>query len=190
MPIPRLKLDDTALLVIDVQQRLLPTLADRERLLNNCAVLLAMAEVLELPVIVTEQNPGGLGRTAEPLLEAMPEQTVLIEKTRFSAAVDDVIRTLQMRQRSSVLIAGIEAQVCVLQTALDLLAGGWPVFLCSDAISAGQRDQIAPALERVRQAGGIVTGVLSAMYELMADSTHPAFRRCLELAKSVDQGVQ
>ena len=190
MPTARLKTDRTILLVIDVQVRLLPTLADRERLLNNCTVLLRMAEALRLPVIVTEQNPGGLGRTAEALLEAMPEQAEVVEKTRFSAAVDEVLRIMHEKQRSTVLMAGIEAQVCVLQTALDLLAGGKSCFLCSDAISAGQRDQIAPALARVSRAGGVVTGVLSAMYELLADSTHPAFRRCLELAKSVDKGDQ
>ncbi len=189
MPIPRLKIDDTALLLIDVQERLLPTLADRDRMLNNCSVLLRMADVLDLPVLVTEQNPNGLGRTAAQLRDAFPENTVVIEKTRFSAAVDDVVKALQDRQRSTVLITGIEAQVCVLQTSLDLLAAGRLCFLCSDAISAGQRDQIAPALDRIRTAGGVVTGVLSAMYELMADSTHPAFRQCLELAKSVDQGV-
>jgi len=185
MPIPRLRTDDTAVLIIDVQQRLLPTIAARDRVVGNCAVLLRMAGELELPVIVTEQYPKGLGPTADGVRAAMPADAELIEKTRFSAMVDAVAGRLKQWQRGTVLLGGLEAQVCVLQTVLDLQAGGWQCFLASDAISAGQSDQVAPALDRMRQAGAIVTGVLSAMYELMGEAGHGSFRPCLELAKSI-----
>lgn len=188
MPIPRLRIDNTAVLVIDVQERLLPTIAARQRVEHNCAVLLQLAGTLGLPAIVTEQYPRGLGHTAEAVRRAMAESCALIEKTRFSALVDDVTSRLQQWQRSTVLIGGLEAQVCVLQSVLDLQAGGRQCFLASDAISAGQVDQVAPAFERMRQAGAIVTGVLSAMYELMGDSRHEGFRACLELAKMVKSG--
>ncbi len=183
VPIPRLSLNDTALLVIDVQERLLPTIADRQRLVTNCAILLQMAGVLDLPYLFTEQYPTGLGRTADEVTAAMPDPSRRIEKTRFSAVIDLVDEHLHTWRRTNVLICGIEAHVCVLQTVLDLQATGRQAFVCSDAVSASKPDQIGPALDRMKRAGAIVTGVLSAMYELLADARHPQFQSCLKLAK-------
>ncbi len=183
VPIPRLSPDDTALLVIDVQERLLPTIADRQRLITNCAILLQMAGVLNLPYLVTEQYPTGLGRTADEDTAAMPDPSRRIEKTRFSAVIDLVDEHLHTWRCTNVLICGIEAHVCVLQTVLDLQAAGRQAFVCSDAVSASQPDQIGPALDRMKRSGAIVTGVLSAMYELLADARHPQFQSCLQLAK-------
>lgn len=185
MVVPRLRIDETALVVIDVQERLIPTIVRAERLVKHCAILLRLADELKLPYLVTEQYPKGLGRTVDEVAGVMPDPSRRIEKTRFSAAVDLVVSQLRRWRRSSVLVAGIEAHVCVLQTVLDLQEAGWQSFVVSDAVSASQADQVAPALARMRQAGAIETGVISAMYELMGDSTHASFRRCLELAKAV-----
>lgn len=187
MPIPRLRLDDTALLVVDVQEKLMPTIVDRDKLTNNCAILLRMADELDMPYVVTEQYPRGLGRTVDAVARAMADQSRRIEKTRFSACVDLVHQQLTRWRRGTVLICGIETHVCVLQSVLDLQGTGRQCFVCTDAISSSQRDQIAPALGRMQQAGAILTGVMSAMYELMGDAAHPAFRGCLELAKAVQQ---
>ncbi len=185
VPIPRLSPNDTALLVIDVQERLLPTIADRQRLITNCAILLQMAGVLDLPYLVTEQYPTGLGRTADEVTAAMPDPSRRVEKMRFSALIDLVDEHLHTWRRPNVLICGIEAHVCVLQTVLDLQATGRQAFVCCDAVSASQPDQIDPALDRMKRSGAIVTGVLSAMYELLADARHPQFQSCLKLAKSL-----
>lgn len=185
MPIPRLRLDDTALLVIDVQERLIPTIVDADRVIENCALLLRMAHELGIPAIVTEQYVKGLGRTVEGVSSALADQAARIEKTRFSAAVDLVIETLQAQRRGTVLICGLEAHVCVLQTVLELHAGGRQCFVVTDAVSAAQREQMPFAFERMQKAGAVMTGVVSAMYELLEDSTHPSFRACLELAKAV-----
>ncbi len=187
MPIPRLHPDDTALLVIDVQERLVPIIGDRDRLTTNCAVLLRMADALELPYLVTEQYPRGLGRTVEEVSAAMTDRSQRIEKTRFSAAIDLVLEQFQTWRRQRILVAGIEAHVCVLQTVLDFQQRGLQCFLCRDAISASQPDQIEPALDRMVRAGAVSTNVIGAMYELMGDATHPAFPVCLQLAKHVMQ---
>jgi nicotinamidase-related amidase len=187
MPIPRLRIEDSALLVIDVQDRLMPIIADRDKLISNCAILIQMAEQLEIPYLVTEQYPRGLGRTVEEVAGAMADKSRRIEKTRFSADVDVVREELHRWNRRSVLVCGVEAHVCVLQTVLDLHAGGRQCFVCADAISASQRDQIPFAIQRMQRAGAVITGVLAAMYELLGDSTHPAFPTCLDLAKSVKQ---
>ncbi len=163
----------------------MPTIGDRDRLINNCAILLQMAGVLRIPYLVTEQYPAGLGRTVDEVTSAMGDPSRRVEKTRFSAAVDVVMDELKGWHRPNILICGIEAHVCVLQTVLDLHDRGFQTFICSDAISASQPDQIAHALKRMQKSGSIVTGVLSAMYELMEESTHEAFKSCLELAKSL-----
>lgn len=160
----------------------MPSIHESERLVRNCSILMRMADALGLPTIVTEQNPQGLGATVPALAQHMGERHA-ITKTRFSACVDDVVAQLEAANRSTVLICGIEAHVCVLQSVLDLAARGRQVFLVSDAISCGQPDQLPWAFERMQGAGAIVTGIVSAMYELMHDSTHPAFRTCLGLAK-------
>ena len=117
----------------------------------------------------------------------MSDRSRRVEKTRFSSLVDVVDERISGWRRSTVLICGIEAHVCVLQTVLDLQASGRQSFLCTDAISSSQRDQLEPAYDRMTAAGAVRTGVMSAMYELLADASHPAFRSCLELAKAVEQ---
>lgn len=185
MPIPRLKPDNTALLVIDVQERLMPTIVDRERVIGNAANLLRMARALAIPGLVTEQYVKGLGRTVEPVTAVMADASWRVEKTQFSALVDLVDESLTNWNRANVIVCGVEAHVCVLQTVLDLQATGRQAWFCTDAISASQPGQIPYAFERMSRAGAVPTGVLSAMYELMADSTHPQFKACLDIAKKV-----
>lgn len=187
MSIPRLRAEQAALLVIDVQERLMPAIVERDRVIRNCGILLRMAAALEIPYLVTEQYPRGLGRTVDAVAKAMTDQSRRIEKTKFSACIDLVHEQLLAWRRGSVVVCGVETHVCVLQTTLDLLSTGRQVFVITDAISASQRDQIAPALDRMARSGAILTGVMSALYELLGDSTHPAFRTCLDLAKTIIQ---
>ena len=158
MPVPRLTPETSALLVIDVQERLMPTITDRDRLIRNCAVLLRMAAELGVPSLVTEQYVQGLGRTVEEVTRAMPDPSWRVEKTQFSAYVDLLGERLAQWRRPHVLIAGIEAHVCVLQTVLDLQDAGYLTFVCTDAVSASQRDQIVPAFERMQAAGAVPHG--------------------------------
>lgn len=185
MPIPRLCPASTTLLVIDVQERLMPTIAAAPRVEANCAILARAAGVFGMPVICSEQYVRGLGHTVPPVREALPKGSMVVEKTRFSALTDEVRAALQSTGRPNVLVCGVEAHVCVLQSALDLLASGWRVFHATDAISSGQRDQVEPALRRIETAGGVPTGTLGAMYELAGDAAHPSFRDLLALAKLV-----
>ena len=187
MPVPRLRIDEAALLLIDMQEKLMPTIADVERVTHNSVALLKVAEILGIPYMVTEQYPKGLGRTVEVIAGAMEDQSRRIEKTRFSAAVDIVLEQLHAWRRPSVIICGVEAHVCVLQSVLDLQAAGRECFVCIDAVSAGQREQVPWALRRMERAGAVITGVLSAVYEMLVDSDHPSFKACLEHAKGLKQ---
>jgi len=115
----------------------------------------------------------------------LSKSTPVYTKTRFSAYTSDVAAQLRTLNRSQILVCGIEAQVCVLQTVLDLAAHGRQPFLVTDAISATDASQIAPAFRRMEHANAMATGTLSAMYELLQDATHPHFKACLELAKRI-----
>ncbi|MFN5497868.1 MAG: isochorismatase family protein [bacterium] len=185
MPIPRPTLDRAALLVIDVQEKLLPTIHDADRVVANCAAALRLAQALGLPAIVTEQYTKGLGHSAPVIREAAAGHARVFEKTRFSALTPEVDALLSAKRCDDVLIAGVEAHVCVAQTVLDLLATGRQPYLLLDTISAGQVDQIAPALRRLEKAGAVPTGVLAAAYELLGDAAHPQFRAVLGIVKTL-----
>lgn len=187
MSIARLRADETVLLIIDVQERLLPSLIEADRLVSHCAFLGQVAGVMGLPTLVTEQYVKGLGRTSAAVLEAVPRAT-LVEKTRFSGYVPAVAAWLEASGRRSVLLCGAETHVCVLQTALDLLANGYQTFVISDAVTCGEADQHSRALERMSQAGAITTGCVSATYELLGDAASPRFRECLPLVKKLRAG--
>jgi len=182
MPIPRLRLEHAALLLIDVQEKLMPTIVDADRMVRGCVLAARMAGVLGMPAILTEQNPRALGGTVDALKRELGACQP-IEKMRFSAWVPEVRQRLDAAGRSQAIICGIEAHVCVLQTVLDLQAAGLESFLISDAVSAGQASQIPRAIDRMQRAGAVVTGLVSAMYELIADASHPSFRACLPIAK-------
>ncbi len=183
MAIPRLQLDTTALLVIDVQERLIHTIHQHELLIARCKALVGAATILKMPIIVTEQYVKGLGRTVPQIAETFPPNTPVFEKQSFSALTPNVLDLLRSLGRPHLLICGIEAHVCVLQTVLDGCAQGIQTFHLTDAISSGQPDQIDPAFRRMERAGSVPSGVLSALYELMGSCDHPGFREVLPFAK-------
>ncbi len=185
MPTPRLRPEETVLLVVDIQSRFAGSIQGWESLVANAAVVCRAAAALGVPAIVTEQNPRGLGHTVPEIAAAVAPGTPVFTKTRFSSVTPEVQSALGALHRGSVLVVGIEAHVCVMQTTLDLLAGGRQPFLCTDCISAGQASQVAPAFRRMERAGAVPTGALSAIYELLGDAAHPQFKACLEMVKGL-----
>lgn len=182
---PRLTPANACLVVIDLQQRLMPTIADASAVATNAALFMRAVGLFGLPIAMSEHYVKGLGPTIDPVLQALPSDAMRFEKTRFSAVLGPLTAWLSSHGRTEVLLCGIEAHVCVLQTALDLRARGLTPYLLTDAISAGQAQQIAPAFRRMEACGCVPTGCLSAMYELAGDATNPHFKGMLDLAKAV-----
>ena len=178
----RLRREETVLLVIDVQEKLLPVMLEAERVARNCALLITAARRLGIPIAVTEQYPARLGPTVDPLRDALGEFAP-IEKLRFSALVPPVEELLQESGRRTILLAGIEGHVCVLQTALDLLEAGYTVFGVSDAISSRQAWNRASGCERMRLAGAIPSSTESAIFELLGEAGTPDFKALQPLIK-------
>jgi nicotinamidase-related amidase len=178
MPVPKLvRAADSALVIIDVQERLAAVMPSREALLRGAGILLEAAARLAVPVIYTEQYPKGLGPTAPELLAKLPAGAVRVEKTAFSAC-----GALPL-ERHQVVLAGMETHVCVLQTALELAAAGHEVFVAADAVTSRAEANHVGALARMHAAGVIVTNTESVLFEWMRESTHPQFREISKLIR-------
>lgn len=168
---------DSHLLVIDVQPRLTQVMSDRKSLLKNCEILLKAATILSVPVTVTEQYPKGLGNTEPGLANIFPADTVPIEKTCFSScSANDFAASLSTADKQQLILCGIESHVCVLQTAMDLLARDYQVFVVADAVDSRSKDNKRIALGRLQQAGVTLTTAESVLFEWLRDAKHEHFK--------------
>jgi len=183
MGIPRIERNAAVLVVVDVQERLLPVIHEAARVRRRVSVAARAARVLDLPVIATEQYPKGLGRTAPAVMEALGER-VPIEKISFSCCgVDEFDRALAAGGSTTVLVAGIETHVCVLQTCLDLVDRGLSPVLLADCTGSRHEHDHRFAIERLRRAGVIVTTLESALFELVGRAGTDEFRQISRLVK-------
>jgi len=175
MPHPtRMSAADTALLVIDVQEKLMPKILDADAIVRNIAFLIDAARLLQMPVLATEQYPKGLGATVPELAKRLPDRP---DKVAFSCcAIPSVVETLHREARPKVVLCGIEAHVCVLQTALDLLAQDFRVYIPVDAVGSRYRIDQEMALRRLEKVGAIPTTSECVAFECIGGSAHPAFK--------------
>lgn len=186
MEVARLDPKHTALVLVDVQDKLLEVMQDKTTVARRAGRLLQGANVLQLPVLVTEQYPKGLGRTVSALARQFNAATLSDEKTRFSACSDAVIRRLEKFNTRSVVLAGLETHVCVLQTCLDLLEKGYVVALCVDATSSRRPIDKKAGIDRMVQAGALPATVESVLFELVGDAESPRFRELRSIIQSSD----
>lgn len=167
------------LLVVDVQAKLLPHIEDSARLLDRCALMLRAAQALGLPITVTEQNRARIGATDPKLMELAPSSHVY-EKMTFSALASLAIRERVLGLlRPQVLLVGVETHVCVQQTALDLLRIGQRPWLLADAAGSRKAVDREIAIQRMQQAGVVVTTVEAAVFELLGAAGTAEFRAML-----------
>lgn len=174
---------ESLLLVIDIQDRLLPAVQHGPRVLHNAGILLQAARALAVPAILTEQYPKGLGATVAPLLVAAGGAPVL-EKMHFSAWAEPVVRAhVSQSDRPQVVIAGLEAHVCVLQTALDLVDSGRRVAVVADAIASRHDDSAAVARDRMAASGIALVTTEMCLFEWLGSASNPQFRTLSALIK-------
>ncbi|SAL01909.1 isochorismatase family protein [Caballeronia ptereochthonis] len=170
------------LVVIDMQARLLPHLDGGERLTERVATLLRAANLLDVPAVVTEQNPVGLGGTVNALLPVMRTANV-IGKHTFDATLEPAFVAALPPAPATLWIVGAEAHVCVLLTVLGLLQLGYRVECVADAVASRRAADRAVALERARQEGAKLTTVETAIFGWLGSCRHPRFREALALVK-------
>lgn len=175
---------DTALLVIDLQERLVPVMMNRERLLGNVSKLIRGARLLGLPVLVTEQYPQGLGATMPAVVAELSEGQVRWPKRAFSCAeLTELFEPLRAAGRFRIVVAGIETHVCVQQTVLDLMHLGFRLYVAADAVSARQPLDHELALRRIESSGATLTTTEAALFEWCESSTAAEFKQLSSLVK-------
>ena len=178
----RLIRDEAVLVVIDLQERLLPVIDGAERVVHNAIRLLKGARLLEVPVLWTEQEK--LGATVPAVRDALPMGASPIRKLTFNClACAGFDAALGRLGRRTLILTGVETHICVLQTALAALEGGWAVHVVADATSSRAPLDREVALDRLRQAGAVVTTTETVLFELLGEAGTEAFRRILPLIK-------
>jgi len=178
--------DRAMLLVIDVQEKLLPFIESHEEVRGGIEYLLRGAGIFELPVLATEQYPRGIGPTVAPVADLLRQREApVLEKDTFSACGDEAVReALRSIDRPQVIVCGIEAHVCVQQSVLDLLSLGHQAFVCADTVGSRSELDLDLGLARMQQAGAVVTTAESLLFELCGNCKSPRFKPLLELVKS------
>ena len=175
--------EDSVLALVDCQDRLWKVIHDRDALERSCRILLQGARLLDIPILVTEQYAKGLGPTIPGIRELLGEARV-IGKSAFSSAGEPAfIEALEALERGTLVVAGIEAHICVAQTALDGLAWGYKVHVVSDAVGTRDPANREVGLGRMRDQGAVVTSVESVLFDWMGSCEDPVFKQVQELIK-------
>jgi nicotinamidase-related amidase len=180
-----LEAEQCALVVVDIQEKLLPPIFQKEQLLRNAKLLIRAAGVLKIPAIMSTQYAKGLGDTVAEIASLLPE-TEAIDKDQFSCFGSDAFCTLLKRlpgKRNTLLLCGMESHICVMQTALAALREGYLVHVASDAVSSRTEWNWKAGLERMRAAGAVISSTEMMIYELMRSSSSPAFKQMLRHLK-------
>ena len=182
--VSQLSRESAALAVIDMQEAFRAVMPDFSDVASRIATAVEGARLLEVPVIVTEQYPKGLKHTAEEIIARLPAEMKPIEKSCFSSCgAEDFVSRLTSRNVKQVLVCGIEAHICVLQTSLDLLARDFEVFLLVDCITSRKPENKQAALARLTQAGAIQSTIEMALFEMMRTADSPQFKAIQNLIR-------
>jgi nicotinamidase-related amidase len=180
-----LQADKCALIVVDIQEKLLPPIFNREQLVKNSQLLLRLAGILEIPILVTTQYVRGLGPIVPEIASLIP-QPEQIDKVEFSCFGSErfcsAVKSLP-GQRNTMLVCGMETHICVMQTAMAALDQGYIVHVTADAVGSRAELNWKLGLERMRDAGAVISSTEMAMYELLRASGTAAFKRMLPYIK-------
>jgi nicotinamidase-related amidase len=178
--------DSCALVVVDIQEKLLPPIYQKEQLVKNSQLLIRLAGILKIPALMTTQYAKGLGEALPEIVSLLPE-TQAIDKQMFSCFGSDQFCSNLKRlpgNRNTLLLCGMESHICVMQTSLAALNEGYIVHVASDAVSSRTEWNWKIGLDRMRAAGAVISSTEMMIYELLRSSGAPAFRELLPYLKN------
>ena len=179
-----LEISKSALLIIDMQEAFRGNIKRFKNYARRMAIAAQGAQLLNVPILVTEQYPNGLGHTASEISAVLQQDTQIIEKTSFSSCgAATFIAKLQEREIRQVIVSGIEAHICVNQTVHDLLAANYQVHLLTDCITSRSKSDRNTAFKKMQASGAILSSVEMALFELMRDAKHEQFKAIQGLIK-------
>jgi len=174
---------DTVLVVVDLQDPLLKTIHEAERVVENSTKLIEAAKVFDIPILVTLQYPERLGDCTAAIDDALPEVKRIGKMTFSCAGAPRFTELLHNTNRRTALICGVETHVCINQTAHDLLADGCSVHIVEDAVSSRTSANWKAGIEKMRDSGCVITTTECAIFELTRDASSPEFKKILPLVK-------
>jgi nicotinamidase-related amidase len=176
-----LRADECVLAVIDIQQKLLPAIHEKERLIHNSQLLIRLANILSLPVVVSTQYSKGLGPTVPEILSLLPDAKP-VDKLEFGCFGNGEFCSAVslLAGRNTLLLCGMETHICVMQTALGALTQGLNVHVAADAVGSRVELNWKLGLERMREAGAVISSTEMMIYELLGKSGSPAFKEMLQ----------
>ncbi|KUO75852.1 MAG: hydrolase [Desulfosporosinus sp. BRH_c37] len=174
--------EETVLLVIDIQERLVPAMKYGEQVIQNTNILISLAQKLGVPIVVTEQYPKGLGKTVSEVRNNL-EESLTYEKMTFSGCTSEVTTALKGLGRKKIIITGMETHVCVFQTVRDLLVDGYQVFVVGDAVCSRTKGNYLNGLSLMSSMGAVVTNTETVFFDLMKQAGTPLFRELSKLIK-------
>ena len=178
-----MNIEDTQLVLIDVQGKLAEIIDESEKTIKNICRLVSGCRLLEIPVLWLEQNPEKLGPTVPEIAELLKDIQP-VSKMSFSAYRNDVFRTrLEEHQRRNILMTGIETHICVYQTAADLIDAGYQVNVGTEAVSSRTKENGRLGIEKIKERGGCITGTEMALFELLKTCENENFRAVSKLIK-------
>jgi nicotinamidase-related amidase len=178
-----IRIENSLLVIVDVQGKLAQLMFEKEKLIANLVRMVKGAQVLGIPILWNEQNPAGLGDTIPELTELLTTLQSQSKMTFSCCGNPTFMEELRRSGRGQVLLVGIEAHICVYQTAVELLEHGYEVHLVSDAVSSRTLENKHVGIERIRSHGGVITSTEMTLFELLRTADHSRFREISRLVK-------
>lgn len=179
----RILKEESAAVIVDIQERLLPHIHESDILLTNCLKLIEGLKVLSVPMLITQQYTSGLGQTVPSVVQMIPDFK-FIEKLSFSCCGEPIFETeLARLGKKDIILCGIESHVCVLQTCLDLLEAGKRVFVVEDCVSSRKPNDKRTAIERMSREGALITTLESLLFELTRVAGNETFKNISRIVK-------
>ena len=180
----QLNLEDSLVLIIDVQEKLLNAVFNKEQVEKKSAIVAEAAKILGIPVVVTEQYPKGLGNTIPAVKDALAEDTEIFEKTAFSALNnEEILEAIKKHNKKQILIFGIETHICVSQTTAAFRELGYEVSVIKDACGSRAEEEYLAGLERMKDNGAYIITTEIALFEWLKGAKHPNFKAVQALIK-------
>lgn len=179
-----LNVEDSILVIIDVQEKLVGASKYGNEVASNITKLAKAADILNIPIVVTEQYPKGLGATVDNLKISLSQNTFITEKASFSAMQEaNFVQQIKSLNRKQIVIGGIETHICVLQTAAELIKDGYEVYVIKDACASREKEEYKAGLDLLKQYGAKISCVEITLFEWLKTSKHPHFKSVQALIK-------
>ena len=175
--------ETTGLLIIDIQERILPVINENERVIENAIKLIKAFNILNLPVFLTEQYPKGLGQTTEIIQKELKNYSPIHKMTFSCSGAEGLFQSIKGSELKQIVVCGIETHVCVQQTVMDLLANGFQVNLAADAVSSRKQFDYEIALKRMQTLGAEITTTESILFEVLSVCGTPEFKEISKIVK-------